>query len=376
MYNPEAAADVWQRHLRHQFHEAAPAVEAALGSATGILPLVTTAHLPSAANETFGPELYANQSMVDPTKSPYGDTPAPRVFGNVSPLDPQLFSAISEFVAGMLKRERSGKYSPVEVARWLEDFAETADTHLKEAEKQAHGSHDPEFRRMALDVTIQIGLGQFFAAKLRSGVLYAIHEQSGSRAALEEAIKGYRRAREIWSQFAEEAKGAYVSDISFGPNSYHRGHWLDRLAAIDADIAELSKRLASLTGGAEEAEASRAAVREALGNQERPSIEIRHSPPSTFVPGKACQIVVSVASTQLSGIRVYYRHVNQAERYQTAEMVVEGATYRATIPGIYTGSKYPLQYYFEVRRSLDQAWLFPGFAAGFENQPYYVIQGT
>ncbi len=373
MYNPEAAPDVWQRSLGHSFHEAAPAVEAALASATRILPLVTTAHLPSAANETYGPELCLNQSMIDPTKSPYGDTPAPKVFGNVSPLDPQLFLAINEFVAEMLKRERSGKYSPVEVARWLEELAETADIRLKEAEKQAHGSHDPEFRRMAMDVTIQIGLGRFFAAKLRSGVLYAIHEQSGSRAALEEAIKGYRRARENWSQFAEEAKGAYVSDISFGPNFYHRGHWLDRVAAIDSDIGDLSKRLASLSDGREESDASRAAVREALGNPDHPSIQIRHSPPSTFVPGESCQIIL-LTSAQLSGARLCYRHVNQAERYQTANMVNEGGTYRATIPGTYTESKYPLQYYFEVRQSPGKVWLYPGLGADLGQCPYYVVR--
>jgi len=275
-----------------------------------------------------------------------------------------------------MKRERSEKYSPVEVARWLEELAGTADTRLKEAEKQAHGLRDPEFRRIVIDTTIQIGLGRFFAAKFRSGVLYAIHEQAGSRGTLEEAIKVYRRSRDIWSQFAEKAKAAYVPDISFGPNFYHRGHWLDRVAAIDADIAELSKRLGSLSGAKDESEASRAAIQEALGRPDRPSIEIRHTPPSTFVPGQACEIVVSVGSTQRSGIRLYYRHINQAERYQTADMLVEGGTYRATIPGTYTASKYPLQYYFEVRQSPDKAWLYPGLGADFGKCPYYVIQPT
>ncbi|HEV2125339.1 MAG TPA: hypothetical protein VGW38_21525, partial [Chloroflexota bacterium] len=49
-YNPEAEAEQWRRYVRQQFGEAAPAMEAALGSASRILPLVTTAHHPSAAN--------------------------------------------------------------------------------------------------------------------------------------------------------------------------------------------------------------------------------------------------------------------------------------------------------------------------------------
>ena len=374
MYNPEAEPVTWQRYLRHQFHDAAPAVEAALGSATRILPLVTTAHLPSAANDTYGPELYVNQSMVDPKNSPYGDTPAPKVFGNVSPLDPQMFSSINEFAAAVLKGEGSGKYSPVEVAQGLEDLAETADLRLKEAEKQAQGSRDPEFRRMVIDVTIQVGLGRFFAAKLRGGVLYTIHEQSGSRVALEEAIKAYRGARDIWSQFAEKAKGAYVSDISFGPNPYQRGHWLDRLAAIDKDIAELGRRLESVPGGREESEVLRAAVREALGRPVRPPIEILHTPPSTFVPGEACAIALSLPSGQVSGVRLYFRRVNQAERYQSVEIEIAGGTVRAAIPGAYSASKYPLQYYFDLRNGPDNAWLYPGFGAEFGSRPYYVIR--
>ena len=32
---------------------------------------------------------------------------------------------------------------------------------------------------MAIDVAIQAGLGRFFGAKFRSGVLYRIHERTG-----------------------------------------------------------------------------------------------------------------------------------------------------------------------------------------------------
>ena len=99
LYNPEADPDIWQRQLRQQFQSGASAVEASLGAATRIVPLITTAHLPSAANDTFNPEFYTNQYIVDVGKyPPYGDTPAPKVFGNVSPLDPQIFSRINDLL--------------------------------------------------------------------------------------------------------------------------------------------------------------------------------------------------------------------------------------------------------------------------------------
>jgi len=37
-------------------------------------------HLPSAANNNYWPELYTNQSLVEPAKTEYSDTPAPKTF--------------------------------------------------------------------------------------------------------------------------------------------------------------------------------------------------------------------------------------------------------------------------------------------------------
>ena len=43
----------------------APDLEAALASSSRILPIVTTAHAPSAGNNTYWPEVYLNHSLVD-----------------------------------------------------------------------------------------------------------------------------------------------------------------------------------------------------------------------------------------------------------------------------------------------------------------------
>src|SRR6185312_5028016 len=103
----------------------------------------------------------------------------------------------------------------------------------------------PEFRRAAIDLRIAIGIGHFFAAKFRSGVMYAAYEQTGDRMGIELALRHYRRARDYWRDFSEDAKSAYVSDITFGTAPHQRGNWLDRLPAIDDDIAEMQKRLDS-----------------------------------------------------------------------------------------------------------------------------------
>jgi hypothetical protein len=181
-YNPHTEPDVWRRYLDKQFGAGAEAVELALANASRILPIVLTAHGVSAANNLYWPEMYTNLSIIGPnSKDPIFDTPSPKVFGNVSPMDPQLFLRINDFAAELLRGERSGKYSPIEYAQWIEDYADAAAKHLAQAESLARGKRRSEFRRMAIDVAIQVGLGRFFGSKFRSGVLYAIFDQSVSK---------------------------------------------------------------------------------------------------------------------------------------------------------------------------------------------------
>jgi hypothetical protein len=346
---------VWGQKLANP--DAKVAADQSLAAASRILPIVTTAHMPSAANNNYWPEMYTNQSMVEPAKTEYTDTPSPHTFGNTSPLDPQLFSRMSDFADELLKGEPNGKYSPIEVAQWLEDLADAV-KYSKD-------------RRVDIDTAIEAGLGRFFAAKFRAGVLYEIHLRTGDRAALEAAIARYRAARDQWAQLAALAKDVYVPDITVGEHPWLRGQWLDRLPAIREDIALLEQRLAS----AKPADPKlTAAIKEALGRPQRPPSPMRHTPPAHFRPKDPLRLELSgpvVASALL-----HYRHVNQAERWQSATMDRNGAAYVAAIPAAYTESPYPLQYYFELKSSPQKAWLHPGFAPDLANQPYYVVRVT
>ena len=376
LYNPESDPDTWRRLLRTQYRSAAPAVEAALGSATRILPIITTAHLPSAAQDTYSPEFYTNQSITNPAAlAPYGDTPAPKVSGHVSPLDPQLFSTVDEYVAHLLAHEASGKYSPVQVAQWIEDLADAATAKLAEAGRGADTKSNPEFLRAAIDIRVQLGIGRFFATKFRSAALYAVFKTSGSRRALEAALRLYRQATDQWKRFAQEAKTTYVADITFGPLPHQRGHWLDRLPAMDADIATMEQALTSAASDTAESAEVRAAIDEMIGRPERPAPVCRHMVPAGFVPGEQLELTLTVhAPASPAAVRVHYRHVNQAERYQMEEMVRQGEAHRATIPAAYTDSRFPLQYYFELREGLDRASLYPGFMPDLANMPYFVVR--
>src|SRR5262245_19976372 len=200
LYNADSDPDPWRRYLRKHFGQGAGDLESALASASRILPTLTTAHLPSAANNNYWPEMYVNQSLIDAAHpGSYSDTPAPKVFGNVSPLDPQMFSRVNDFADELLSGESSGKYSPLEVAGWLDEFAAAANSHLARAADEVTDKQQADYLRLAADVSIQADLGRFFAAKLRSGILYRVFQKTGDAAALEAALGQYRAARATWA---------------------------------------------------------------------------------------------------------------------------------------------------------------------------------
>lgn len=371
LYAPNGDPDVWRRSLRKSFGEAAPAVEAALASASRILPAVTTAHGPSAANNGYWPEMYTNQPLADGAHpDPYRDTLPPRVFANTSPFDPQLFSRMNEFAAELAGGRRSGKYSPVEVAQYLEDRAEAASGQLALAEARAAQKDAPVFRRLAVDVSIQAGLGRFFGAKFRAGVLYALFERTGDGAALTAAVERYRAARDAWATLAERAKGVYLPDVTVGELPQLRGHWLDRLPAIDRDIAALAKKLEEAKPGEPDPKVA-AAIAEILGRPRRPAVACRHVPPRNVRRGQAVEIEITFEKAPES-VELFYRHVNQGERWETLALE-PGLRCRAAIPPAYTDSAYPLEYYFALDGGIRAATLHPGFSPDFTGQPYFVV---
>jgi hypothetical protein len=263
--------------------------------------------------------------------------------------------------------------SPVEVAQVLEDQAENAARQLEKAENESANTGSPEFQRLAIDVTLQIGLGRFFAAKLRSGVLYRIHEKTGDRNALEQALQEYRGARGAWAQLAERAKSVYAADVTVGELKWLRGNWSERLAAMDDDIADMAKRLDAAKDS--DAERVKPAVLEALGRPRRTVAACHHTPPPRFRSAQALELAFTLdRAAKVASARLYYRHANQGERFQSAEMASSGGRFHIEIPAAYTDTQYPLIYYFELRESPESAWLYPGFAADLSNQPYFVVR--
>ncbi|MGH9573048.1 MAG: hypothetical protein ACRD40_05895 [Candidatus Acidiferrales bacterium] len=377
LYNPNADSGAWRRYLQADFGPGTNAVEISLANASRILALLTSAHLASASNHDLWYELPTNMPIVVGSEpSPYSDTPTPKCFGTVSPLDPQMFSTVVEYTQTLLAGRADAKYSPIEVAQWVEDCAAVSRDSLSEARRRVSSQSSPEFRRIEEDVLIQIGLGTFFAHKLRSAVLFEIYQQTGDPESGKLALAQYNEARQAWATMAARATAVYRSDISYGRIPKRRGHWNDRLPGIDADIAAMQAKVASepqLSGAGKNAAR---AIREATGRQSRPSVSCVHTPPDTFGPGQPLALALEVsalaAGSASKSVRLYYRHVDQAERWISQDMSRQNGRYVATIPADYTTSVYPLQYYFELSDG-TAAWMHPGFDKTLSNQPYFAV---
>ena len=299
LYHPSTDPDGWRRLLRHQLQEAAPPAAEALGHASRILRLVTTARAPSAANNIYWPEIYTNMPIADPALNHlYHDTLAPRVFNNVSPLDPELFSQINEFTSERLSGKSSGKYSPLDVAGWLEELAGTASRNLAEARARS----DMPTRRSSAGWPSMSPSSAGSGASSPGRRAAACSSSSIGRPATvppsKQALSAYRRARSHWVEAASTAKGVYRTDITYGIETNLRGNWFDRLPAMDQDIAAMAALLAQHRrrrrcrkpdAGRERSSA------EALLPGRRLHIDCRHTPPERFQPGQPLALALSVA---------------------------------------------------------------------------------
>ena len=294
---------------------------------------------------------------------------------------PQIFSTVVEYVKDLLAGTPNAKYSPVEVAQWLEEMSRASSEALVTARAKVRSRSSAEFRRIEEDVLIMIGLGSYFAAKMRSAVLYEIFEQTGNEQAGTLALGEYKKARGAWAKMAERAGKVYSADVSYGNVPGRRGSWSDRLAGIDKDLEAMQEKLKSGPAVSRPAEDAERAIRVATGGTRRPSVDCKHAAPGSFEPGKPLMLALTVqgrgpgtgAALRADSAVLHYRHVNQGERWLAVEMELGSNGYTATIPGDYSDSAYPLQYYFELRAKAGEAWLYPAFNATLSNQPYYAL---
>jgi len=369
LYNPETAPEVYRSYLKKSYGDASEHLETALAHSSRILPLVTTAWLPSASNHSLWVELYTPTSIQPGKGKPlYGDSPAPHNVSAVSPLDPQLFISIDDYAKALIANTVTPHYQPLEVAQWIDEMVSRSSSALDEATKSAAGHmSSPAFRRAEEDILILNGLGRYYAALFRAALCYSLFQGTGDNQVAAESLKSYRNALESWKTMATRAKHVYVADVSYGSTPNRRGHWADRISQIEQDVAALEQyfKAADVTSTGLNAVALIAAPRP------RPNFAATHTPAQSFHPGSDLTLRLRVANP-VTEVSLWYRHVTHGERWLSKPMDRSGDTFTAAIPQDYTQSPFPLQYYFELRNQ-ERATFYPSLNATLSNQPYFAL---
>jgi hypothetical protein len=370
LYDPDAPAEVWRGWLRSRFGPAAQDAEAALASASRILPLVTVAHHPSASNNYYWPEIYTDMPIVwsetGTRPHPYLDTPEPRRFGTVSPLDPEVFESVQEYVAEFRAGVPSGRVTPLAVADHLERVASEASDRLAAAVARAADPSGIELRRWAIDIGILEALGRFFAGKLRAAVGYERFRSEADVAALAGAVEAYRSALSAWRGAAARAEDVYIADLTYGPQPRIRGHWRDRIAAIEDDLRDMERALPQVRGSVHDAPGPRLDGAAAS----MPDSEVRHRPPAGFRPGADLRLDLESDAVERAVLR--YRAMNQARSVAAIEMEQDEG-FVGTVPARELDGRWPLAYAF-VLYARGAAWRYPGLGPDLDGQPYVVVR--
>ena len=373
LYNPDTAPEVHNRFFRRAFGASGLSLEDALANSSRILPLITTAWLPSASNHSFWPELYSPISIIPANGKPlYGDSPAPHNVSAISPLDPQLFSTIDQHAKDLISGAKNARYSPSEIIVWVETLVQRSTRSLAVAQASAGSRAQlPEFRQIEEDILILNGIGLYYANLFRAALFYSIYEYTGDPSAPGRSIAAYRKARDAWASMSERAAKIYTTDISYGDIPIRRGHWANRLPEIDGDLRRLEKHF----GDQALRQSSTGKVIQEISNvPSRPVIAAGHTTPNTFRRGSDLNLTITSSAIVTDSI-LWFRHVNHGERWLSASMHVAGNAHSAVIPGVYTDSPYPLQYYFELHTERS-ATLYPPLNSTLSNQPYYAIMSA
>lgn len=370
IYNPEAPRQSWMRWLEKECGDAAEACEIGLSLGSRVLPLVTLVHGPSVSNNHYWPEVYTNLGLIEGSgRRAYGfDMEGPIRFGNAPTFDSELFSTAREYAELLLEGKHSHRYTPLDVADWLDEMAQGCEEALITA-RSGRDYGRMEVQRILVDVEILAGLACHFAEKFRAACWAELLIASKATELIEPMLDHARRSVDAWRRVAAVSRDLYPDDMTYGPQSWLRGSWHTRLPEIEAELLDL-EALRNI-GGTESVPTD---------NKTRTAVDLLKSrrptradgtgvtAPTSFVGGQPFR--VSFAGEADAAPVLHYRHVNQAERWKSMEMAKAADGYAAEIPADYTQSDYHLQFFVSLTRK-GEAIITPGLEEDLANEPYF-----
>ena len=373
LYDPETKPFVWQRFLEAEYGaESASAAEEALSNLSRILPLLTVTHAIGAScnrNWLENP-VYLPISQWAHSYHYADDTALPANWSGAVAFDSTLFSSVGEYVDSVVAGNLDAKYTPLEVASWIQTFTDRGEAALARFQETSDLS-DPQTNRTLIDLGVLVELGHFFATQYRAAVEYSVFEKTGAADSIVKAVELLEEARAHWIKLTQVVEGVYCKNLKFGPEPGEYGHWADQIPNIDEDlrILRLERDRASQVGAGESATVIH------RDSRESDTQGFSHVQPRPYDRGSSIPVRLGVdTATNVDSVTLFYRHLDQSKQYEKVDMVADNGGFDAEIPGSYTADSYPLAYFFEVTPKGKKPIFFPGFLdETLSNQPYYTL---
>ncbi|SEP73078.1 hypothetical protein [Microlunatus flavus] len=356
LYDPEADPADWRRFLVAEHGPAADAVERALAAAGRVLPLVTVAEGLSASNNFYWPEVVTYLPMFHGPEELASDfdTPEPHTWPAASPFDPETFDTTDGFVDDLLQGRASGRRTPIENARTLEQLS--AQVGEAVAAARAGGEGTPQLERALVDAEILAALATMYSQRIRAGVEVSLFTRTSDAARLGLARTRLQASRTALQAVIDLAAPVYVDDLAFGDRPTERGHWTNRLTMLDAELEDLDARIAA----AGEPGPAPDPVPEPV---DPVALELQRDD-----AGRAELVGVPEGAT----LRLHARPLDQSESWSVVDLPVgEGGRAVVDLPEDPT-ARYPLQWYLTLHLPSGAAQSFPGLGPDLVGQPYFV----
>jgi hypothetical protein len=350
-YNPETPPDVWEQEYKERFGaDAGSHVMRTVQLASRVLPRIVAASVQYTMfpTTTGWPEMMHLGSL-------------PRYAQVEAGSDVQQFMNLRDEATSILQGTDTAMRRPEETSRW---FAETSDAILAEAaaaERALGGrTNSNEFKSAMTDARMLAALARYHSWRQLGGVNYNLYRQAGDLAAFDEAVAAERKAVQAWHDLVAAAGDFYIDDMWFGSRGRSfPHHWKDEMKVLDAEFEELVAERAAATARAD-AKPARIPAREA--HPQLPVVTFVERAPVAAVPGQDYAVQVKVtAPAGVKWIRLRFRHVNQKEDYQTAEMALDAATglYAGSIPAAFIDPRWDLMYFVEIVDRRGNGRIYP-----------------
>ncbi len=374
-YNPDTKKNTYLRYLNYHFGCNYKDISNALANASRVLPFITLVHGVSASNNSYWPEIYENMSIVKKAPwLPYSyDLQKHSRFGMSTSCDPQLIMSPKEMADKIFKNRTINKYSPLTMILWLDRFSKNAKNYIIRAANKIKRKDNYDFLRIYIDVIIQSSIGKFFTYKFKASILWEYYLLSKNKKIGEEALKNYLKAKKAWEVAAKISKKYYLPDLSYGPQSWLRGRWDDRLPAINKDIDDMRVILIKNKKKYKKIKKDLKIINYVENWNDNQNILVNHLSPKNYIKGEKIFLSCKLDLNKNFLGYIHFREVNQSKKWIRKKLIKKQGIYKSIISSSFTNTNYPIQYYFEFIDNKHSKFS-PGFNKFLSNQPYYLLR--